>query len=86
MDYNSLKRKILYVSTHRGTKESDILVSRFTDYILPKTSNEDLPDLLEFLQISDLVLLDWYFQRKTPNPDEITPFVTMYMSWIHDPK
>ena len=45
-----LKKKILYRSSYRGTKEMDILLSSFVKYYIDKFTKEDLEDLEEDLE------------------------------------
>ena len=86
MEQNALKRKILYIASHRGTKEADIIICLFTQYTLNHIQDEQLKDLEDFLQMSDLNLLDWYFGRKVPEKYEITPMIKSFLNWKHDKK
>jgi len=48
-----LKKKISYRSTYRGTKEMDLLLSSFIKDIVNDLKNDELPMLLNFLEIDD---------------------------------
>ena len=53
LDIDELKRKIIYRSNYRGTKEMDILLSSFVKSIINQLNNEELEILLNFLNIDD---------------------------------
>ena len=53
LDIDELKRKIIYRSNHRGTKEIDILLSSFVESIISQLNKEELENLLNFLNIDD---------------------------------
>ena len=48
-----LKKKIIYRSTYRGTKEMDFLLSSFVKEIIDDLKKEELYKLLNFLEIDD---------------------------------
>ena len=55
MDFNidDLKKKIIYRSTYRGTKEMDKLLSSFTKKIINNLSYDELIELSELLDVDD---------------------------------
>ena len=53
LDTDELKRKIIYRSNYRGTKEMDILLSSFVESIISQLNKEELENLLNFLNIDD---------------------------------
>ena len=53
LDIDELKRKIIYRSNYRGTKEMDILLSSFVKSIIRQLNKEELENLLNFLNIDD---------------------------------
>ena len=62
MNFNidQLKKKIIYRSNYRGTKEMDKLLSAFTNKYINKLSNKDLIDLEKLLNIDDNILYNFY--------------------------
>tara|TARA_B100000902_G_C26904864_1_gene713935 strand:+ start:404 stop:673 length:270 start_codon:yes stop_codon:yes gene_type:complete len=62
MDFeiDQLKKKIIYRSNYRGTKEMDKLLSAFTKEIINKLSKRDLIDLEKLLDIDDDNLYRFY--------------------------
>ena len=66
-----LKKKIIYRSTHRGSKEMDILLGNFVKSHIDSLNDKELYNLLEILLIEDEVLNRWYFAsvNNTEIPD-----------------
>ena len=55
-----LKKKIIYRSNYRGTKEMDKLLGSFTKKYIEQLSHKDLTDLEELLDIDDTNLYNYY--------------------------
>ena len=55
-DTEQLKKKIIYRSSYRGTKEMDMLLSSFVNEYIDKLNLNDLNNLYEFLKIDDVEL------------------------------
>ncbi len=62
-----LKKKILYRSIHRGTKEMDLLLGNFVKKHINDFDNNDLVDLDKLLHFEDEDLHNWYFQNCKEN-------------------
>ena len=73
MKKDILKKKIIYISNHRGTKEMDILLSNFVKKYINSLNERELNDLEKLLNIDDEILYNWYFRDKLnqaiPNND-----------------
>ena len=50
---DELKKKIIYRSTYRGTKEMDTLISSFTKQIINDLNGDELINLSNLLDIDD---------------------------------
>ena len=50
---DDLKKKIIYRSTYRGTKELDKLLSTFTRSIINQLNDDELIDLSTLLELDD---------------------------------
>jgi antitoxin CptB len=61
-----LKKKIIYRSNYRGTKEMDILLSSFTLAHINDLSEKELIELDTFLNLDDEIIYD-FFQKDTNN-------------------
>jgi antitoxin CptB len=55
-----LKKKIIYRSNYRGTKEMDKLLGAFTKKYIDELNNEDLYDLEKLLDIDDSNLYNFF--------------------------
>jgi len=62
MSFNidELKKKIIYRSNYRGTKEMDKLLGKFVKKYINDLQKEDLIDLDKFLNIDDTNLYNFY--------------------------
>ncbi len=54
------KKKLLYRSSYRGTKEMDLLLGSFVKKYIDKLNNEQLEELSNFLEFEDEILSDFY--------------------------
>ena len=54
------KKKLLYRSNYRGTKEMDILLSNFVKKYIDNFDEEELLELDKFLDFEDEVILKYY--------------------------
>jgi len=61
----TLKKKIIYRSTHRGTKEMDILLGNFVKTYIDEFLDQDLKDLEDLLYIEDEIIYNWYFEKNS---------------------
>ena len=60
-----LKKKILYRSEYRGTKEMDLLLSNFTKKYINDFGIVELKLLDDLLSFDDNSLFKWYFNKKS---------------------
>tara|TARA_Y100000768_G_C23489568_1_gene456403 strand:+ start:241 stop:504 length:264 start_codon:yes stop_codon:yes gene_type:complete len=67
MDFNieQLKKKIIYRSNYRGTKEMDKLLGSFTKEYINNLETKDLIDLEKLLKFDDNNLYNFYNGLKT---------------------
>jgi antitoxin CptB len=65
INIEQLKKKIIYRSNYRGTKEMDKLLSTFTNKYIDELNNEDLIMLEKLLDIDDNNLYNFYNGLKT---------------------
>ena len=62
-----LKKQIIYRSTHRGTKEMDLLLGNFVRKNIGKFTDSELKDLENLLEIDDEILQKWFFGKNNEN-------------------
>ena len=60
LNIDQLKKKIIYRSNYRGTKEMDKLLGAFTKKYIETLTIKDLRDLEELLDIDDTNLYNFY--------------------------
>ena len=65
INIDELKKKIIYRSNYRGTKEMDNLLSAFTKKYINNLNENDLLDLEKLLNIDDTNLYNFYNGFKT---------------------
>ena len=58
-----LKKKLLYRSNYRGTKEMDILLSSFVKKYINEFSKSDLLDLEVLLETEDEIISGFYYSN-----------------------
>ncbi len=59
-DIEHIKKKIIYRSNYRGTKEMDKLLGAFTKKYLDQLDYEGLNELIKLLEIDDNNLYNFY--------------------------
>ena len=60
LNIDELKKKIIYRSNYRGTKEMDKLLGKFVKKYINDLQKQDLIDLDKFLNIDDTNLYNFY--------------------------
>ena len=64
-DITNFKKRLIYRSQYRGTKEMDKLIGSFVAIYIDKLNDKDLKDLEEFLNIDDDSLYKFYNDQIT---------------------
>lgn len=70
---DDLRRRLMYQSDHRGTKEMDIILGRFARDYVPGFSAEELADYANVLQLNDVDLYNWVTGQAVPPANVVTP-------------
>ena len=60
----NLIKQIIYRSSHRGSKEMDLLLGNFVKKYINEFDDKDLSDLNELLSIEDEIIYKWYFKKE----------------------
>ncbi|WAC26298.1 succinate dehydrogenase assembly factor 2 [Ancylobacter sp. SL191] len=66
------RRRILYRSWHRGTREMDLLMGRFADAMIGVMSEEEVAAFEELIEVEDPDLFGW-INSGVPDPAYDTP-------------
>ena len=65
LDIDELKKKIIYRSKYRGSKEMDILLSSFVKDVIDHLDNDELENLFNLLNIDDDNLYKFKYGAQT---------------------
>ena len=65
INIDQLKKKIIYRSNYRGTKEMDKLLGAFTKKNINNLKYDELVDLEKLLNVDDTNLYNYYIGDKT---------------------
>ncbi|WP_236870196.1 FAD assembly factor SdhE [Candidatus Bandiella numerosa] len=66
MNFDHLKKKLLYQSTHRGCKELDIILGSFAEKFLMNLESESIKQYEELLQVPDNDIYNWVIEKSIP--------------------
>ena len=61
---DDLKKKIIYRSLYRGTKEMDFLLGSFVKKYIDSFNENELDDLLNMLDVDDVTLYNYNQNKK----------------------
>ena len=88
MEFNidQLKKKIIYRSNYRGTKEMDKLLGAFTKKYIDELTNQDLLDLEKLLNIDDDNLYSFYNKLKTDFEFESNNINSLFKNFKYNEK
>jgi len=78
IELETLKKKIIYRANYRGTKEMDILLSKFVDKYIDTFSKKDLEDLYDFLNLEDEIIYNYYQTKKINKKIKINKVVETF--------
>ena len=62
------RKRLLFLSWHRGTRETDIILGRFAEAHLADFDTDQLDRYEALLECSDADLFDWVSGRAAPPP------------------
>ena len=86
INIDELKKKIIYRSNYRGTKEMDNLLGAFTKKYVDELSTNDLLDLEKLLNIDDDNLYNFYNKLKTDFEFENNKINLLYKNFNYKQK
>lgn len=66
VDTNTRLKRILFRSTHRGTKEADLLLGPYAQKHLAAMNEADIIEFEQFLEESDSDIWDWISGASKP--------------------
>ena len=75
------RKRLIYQSAHRGTKESDLLLGAFAAAHLSGFSTAQLARYEALLDESDNDLFDWIAGRRAPPPEKMSDVLRLLLSF-----
>ncbi len=75
------RKRLIYQSAHRGTKESDLLLGAFAAAHLGGFSAAQLARYEALLDESDNDLFDWIARRRAPPQEKMTDVLALLLSF-----
>ena len=77
-ELETLKKKIVYRANYRGTKEMDILLTKFVDKYINSFSKDELEDLYNFLNLEDEIIYNFYQTKKIGSGIKINKVLELF--------
>ena len=81
MELETLKKKIIYRANYRGTKEMDILLSKFVDKYINTFSKNELEDLFDFLNMEDEIIYNFYQTKQIDNKSKKNKILEIFSNF-----
>lgn len=79
---NQIIKKLLYLSCHRGCKETDLIIGEFAKENLDSMSDEEILFFSDLLQLPDVDIYDWYTGKKPLPKDKTNPVIVKLLNFI----
>ncbi len=80
-ELETLKKKIIYRANYRGTKEMDILLSKFVDKYINTFSLNELKELYDFLNLEDEIIYNYYLTKKIDNKIKKNKILDIFLNF-----
>ena len=84
INIDELKKKIIYRSNYRGTKEMDKLLGTFVKTYIDNLNEKDLINLDKLLNIDDTNLYNFYNDLKTDFEIENNSITTLFKNFEYN--
>ena len=72
-EIENLRKRLIFRSEHRGTKEMDLLLGSFAKQYVPGFSEQELKEYEDLLKENDPDLYNWITEKETA-PDHVRRF------------
>jgi antitoxin CptB len=77
------RRKLLFRSWHRGTREMDLIMGRFADATIEQLAEEEIGELERLIEAPDPELLAWITGEADVPPDYDTALFRRLRDFSH---
>ena len=85
-DIENIKKRLIYRSLYRGTKEMDKLIGSFVEKNINNFNIDQLKELEKFLSIDDDTLYKFYNNQIETIQNIDNDFIRLYKSYIYKKK
>jgi antitoxin CptB len=75
------RKRLLYRATHRGTKEADVIIGGYFRDNAARLPEARLAEAEEFLEVSDLDLMDWLMGRRPVPARWVNSILDDVLAW-----
>lgn len=69
----NMRKRLIFRSWHRGTKEMDLIMGSFADRYVPDFSEDELAQYDEILNCSDPDLYNWITGQEEAPANQVSP-------------
>ena len=76
------RKRLIYRSWHRGTKEMDLLMGNFADAYVETFGDEQLTEYEAVLDINDPELYDMYLGKTLPREDQDSDVLKSFLEFV----
>ena len=80
------RRRLLFRSWHRGTREMDLILGRFADAHIAELSEDELGDLERLAEVPEPELYAWITGEQPVAPEHDTPLFHRLRQFARTPK
>ena len=80
-EIENTRKRLIFRSWHRGTKEMDLMMGRFADAHVPTFTEEDLNQYEEILSYSDPDLYNWISGREETPANLVSPVMEKLLNY-----
>jgi antitoxin CptB len=80
------RRRLLFRSWHRGTREADLILGSFAEAHLGEFDTVQLDRYEALLEVSDADLFDWISGRATPPPEYDHDVTRLLLAFRYTPR
>ena len=85
-DTDLRRKRLLFRSWHRGTREADLILGSFAEAHLGKFDSEQLDRYEALLEVPDADLFDWIAGRAAPPPTHDHDVTRLLLSFRYTPR
>lgn len=79
------RKRLVYRSRHRGTKELDILVGAFAERHLAEMDGGQLDRFEALLELPEPLLYDWLLGKSAPPPEYDHDVTRLFLNFKYSP-